>query len=220
MDKFYVPAEGVESWRLRLAEPDKQWREKYSAFELAKSWQGVGDFPVEVRKTLETEARFEGIELLIGFPEHKVPLPGGTRPSQTDLWALARARDGIVSVAVEGKVEEAFGPTIDEWDWRSSRGREERLRFICELLDVDFPPPGNLRYQLFHRTASAILEAKRFHTRYAVMLVHSFSARNSWFEDFVYFLGLLGARGVLQTLIPVGKRSGVELFLGWAKGEM
>ena len=29
-------------------------------------------------------------EFLLAIPEHEVPLPGGIRPSQNDLWVLAR----------------------------------------------------------------------------------------------------------------------------------
>jgi hypothetical protein len=76
-----------------------------------------------------------------------------------------------------------------------------------------------LRYQLVHRTASAVLEAKRFHAGKAIMLVHSFSARQDGFVDFQVFARQLGITcshpGELHN---AGIKGGVELFLGWAQG--
>ncbi|MFA7012304.1 MAG: hypothetical protein WC202_05045, partial [Desulfobacterales bacterium] len=48
------------------------------------------------------------------LPEHKVPLPGGSRSSQNDIWVLARSKGQLISIAVEGKVSETFGPTVQE----------------------------------------------------------------------------------------------------------
>ena len=62
-----------------------------------------------------TAGGFADVEMLIGLPEHKVALPGGARASQTDLWVLARTNDDLISIAVEGKVRESFGPTLAEW---------------------------------------------------------------------------------------------------------
>jgi hypothetical protein len=41
--------------------------------------------------------------MLFSIPAYRVPLPGGRRASQTDLFALARANDGLAAIAVEGK---------------------------------------------------------------------------------------------------------------------
>ena len=42
------------------------------------------------------------------------------------------------------------------------------------------------KYQLLHRTASAIIEAERFNANHALMLVHSFSLANEWYGDFEF----------------------------------
>jgi hypothetical protein len=102
-------------------------------------------------------------------------LPGGSRASQTDLFALARSGSDLISIAVEGKVAEAFDTTVGEWlDRRAAeqakRGRtrqpsaqtRKRLAFLCELLQLEEGDILDLRYQLLHRTAAAILEAQRF----------------------------------------------------------
>ena len=99
-----------------------------------------------------------------------------------------------------------------------------------------------IRYQLLHRTASALIEAERFCAGHALMLVHSFSQTHEWFEDYARFLRLLkngvraealtpdGGSGALTpdggsgALTPgnihhAGRRGDVELYLGWVTGE-
>ena len=44
------------------------------------------------------------------------------------------------------------------------------------MLGIDTPPAPSLRYQLFHRTAAAVIEARRFGTDAAAMVVHSLLA--------------------------------------------
>lgn len=129
MSRIYIPASSAEQWAQFLAEPVKHWRQGYSARTLAYSWQEANGFPVEVHAALTS--RFPGIELLLALPEHQVPLPGGSRPSQNDIWALARSEGKLISIAVEGKVSEAFGPTIGEWRTEFSPGKQERLAFLC-----------------------------------------------------------------------------------------
>jgi hypothetical protein len=48
-------------------------------------------------------------------PEFKVPLPGGAHASQNDIFVLARSTAGPISIMVEGKVNESFGPALREW---------------------------------------------------------------------------------------------------------
>ena len=114
-----------------------------------------------VKSVLTQAPPFRDLEMLIAIPEHQVRLPGSSSPSQSDLWVLARCGDELVSIAVEGKVSESFGPTIAEWGYDSSPGRQQRLKLLCSSLDLEFPTPKEIRYQLLHHTASAILEAKR-----------------------------------------------------------
>jgi hypothetical protein len=215
---FFVPTSGLEDWKKLLADPDKQWREGYSAHALASRWQAAGGFPPEIQAVL-TSAGFGDVVMLIGLPEHKVALPGGARASQTDLWVLARTSHDLVSIAVEGKVRESFGPTLAEWFGDQTRGKAQRWSALCDLLALASDCDRALRYQLVHRTASAVLEAKRFHARKAVMLVHSFSAHQDGFADFQAFASQFGAMfsrpGELHS---IGTKSGVDLSLGWAQG--
>jgi hypothetical protein len=212
-----LPAKSADDWQQFLADPEKQWRTGYSARTLAYSWQEANGFPREVRTVLGQQ--FADIEMLLGIPEHKVAMPGRGYASQTDLWVLARAGGELVSVAVEGKVSEAFGPTVDEWLVDASGNKRARLESIRVLLGCGEPIPGSVRYQLLHRATSAILEAKRFCARHAVLLVHSFSRTQQWLDDFIAFGAMLGADVGADRLTPVGECDGVNFSMGWVCGD-
>src|SRR4030042_2380412 len=188
MSRILVPPSGPGDWRSLLAEPDKHWARGYSARTLAHCWEEAEGFPVEIRRVLSQHPTLALAEPLLIFPEWKVVLPGGSRPSQNDIWVLAKSQNGLVSIAVEGKVEEPFDKTLGEWKAGASMGKEVRLTYLLEILGLREPIPDSVRYQLLHRTASAIIEAECFGAQYAVMLIHSFSHNNQWFNDFAAFV--------------------------------
>ena len=78
--------------------------------------------------------------------------------------------------------------------------------------------PDGLRYQLIHRTASAIIEAKRFNASHAVMLVHSFSQSDECFQDYADFVSLFGGVVSVNRLVSVGARGTVSLHFAWVRG--
>ena len=156
--------------------------------------------------------------MLIAFPEYKVPLPGGLRASQNDIFILATGDDQLISIMVEGKVSEPFGETIAEWKAQYGKGKKERLDYLCKLLQLDKTHIDYIRYQLLHRTASAVIEANRFNTKNALMLVHSFSQVDEWFDDYNEFLALFGARGEVDSLVFAKNISGIDLYFGWVNG--
>ena len=201
-----------------MAEPTKHWRTGYSARTLAHSWQEAAGFPAEIDLALATSTSLSGAELLLALPEHQVPLPGGGRPSQNDIWALAKIGHQFVSLAIEGKVAEPFGPTVGEWLEKPSQNKSTRLAFLQSELGLSGALAPTVRYQLLHRTASAIIEAKRFGAEHAVMLVHSFSQTHQWFEDFTAFTELLGISPARGSVLSAGRRGGVELHVGWVCG--
>jgi len=219
LSNVFIPATCADQWAQFLAEPVKQWRTGFSARTLAYSWQEADGFPSEVHSVLSAHEPFHGIKLLLAFPEHQVHLPGGSRPSQNDIWVLARAGANLVSIAVEGKVAEPFGPTLEEWLDGASPGKSARLKFLCGELGLPEELPGAVRYQLLHRSASAVIEAKRFGAPHAVMLVHSFSQTHQWLEDYAAFATLLGVNVAVNRVVSVGRRGGVELHLGWVCGD-
>ncbi|MFB1489804.1 MULTISPECIES: DUF6946 family protein [unclassified Thiocapsa] len=216
MSRIYIPTSSAEQWAQFLAEPVKHWRRGYSARTLAYSWQEADGFPAEVGSVLASV--FPSPELLLALPEHKVPLPGGSRASQNDIWVLARSENQLISIAVEGKVSEPFGPTVQEWKTGSSAGKAKRLEYILSLIGLS-SVPDTTRYQLLHRTASAIIEAHRFNAAHAVMLVHSFSQTSEWFGDYAAFASLMGGDAADGRMVSVGLRSRVSLYLAWVRGD-
>lgn len=207
---IFVPSRGAEDWKALLASPERQWKHGFSAMSAALSWEGARGLPPEIATLLGPQAR-----LLLAIPEHKVTLPGGARESQCDVFALVDRGFETCALAVEAKVEEPFGPTLEEWTADASKGKRQRLSAILDLLGAG-PPLPSLRYQLLHRTAAGILESRRFRTGSAAMIVQSFSPQRRWFEDFAAFCSFLGLEirpdEPAERTLPDGRR----LILGWA----
>jgi hypothetical protein len=225
MKKFFVPTIRLEDWQKLLAEPNKHWRTGYSARALASCWESAnGAFPLEIQKLFNSsnEQELRELEILMAFPEWKVLLPPSSgHPSQNDLFILARDIKGdLISIMIEGKVLEPFGAPLSEWFKDETSGKRIRLSFIQSKLGLVDVIPGSIRYQLLHRTVSAIIEAERFRAKRAVMLVHSFSQEDRWFDDYACFLRLYGVidaqPGVLYAL---SKCQNLNLYSGWARGD-
>ena len=220
MPRFFAPADKTADWKQLLAKPDLHWRTGYSARSLAYSWTEAEGFPSEVQAVFDESELvcLYDLEFLIGIPEHEVPLPGGRRPSQTDVFVLAAGSDGLVSIAVEGKVSESFDLPVDERFAEPTEGQSTRLEFLLSLLELERSAVGGIGYQLLHRTASAVLEARRFGARHAVMLVHSFSQELEHFSDYAAFVGLFGQSASANQLIEARRLGEITLYLGWVVG--
>jgi hypothetical protein len=87
------------------------------------------------------------------------------------------------------------------------------------MLGLAHPVPDTVYYQLLHRTASAVIEAKRFGATHAAMLVHSFSPANQWFKEFKDFVALFGAAATIGRLCTVKAKDNLPLHLGWVHGD-
>ena len=124
MPLIYLPSKGPHEWQALLAEPERQWKPGFSASTLAHCWTDADGFPAEVRTALSDHPALADAEPLLILPEWQVPLPGGARFSQNDIWILAKAGGGLVSIAIEGKVGEPFGPTLADWKADASSGKE------------------------------------------------------------------------------------------------
>jgi len=156
---------------------------------------------------------------LVAIPEYRIPLPGGRRSSQSDVLVLGRAQGGAFAMVVEGKVGESFGPVVHKWLAKGTPGRLLRWSFLCNVLGVDGTKCRDLRYQLFHRAASALLAARLHHSPIAILLIHSFSAAHAGFQDYAAFLHLFGAQPTVDRLVPMGAFQGRRLFAGWVNGQ-
>jgi hypothetical protein len=221
MNRIYIPTSSPDDWRKFLAEPEKQWRSGYSAKELAECWEHSTGFPAELQELFSKSKNqvFNELELLLAIPEYQVDLPGGKRPSQNDLFVLARAQDcELVSIMIEGKVAEPFGDTLEVWLKDASEGKKKRLKFLHDVLGLSNQPPLDVRYQLLHRTASAVITAKRYNAKYAMMIVHSFSPEHKWFSDYQNFLSLFGVTSKVNELVELPQSEGLQIFTAWVAG--
>ena len=221
MTRIYIPSAGPKSWQQFLAEPEKQWQTGFSAKSLAYSWEEADGFPNEIQKVLADPgvAALNDVIPLLVIPEHKVPLPGGRAESQNDAFVLGSSHAGLVSMCIEGKVEEPFGQLVSKWRPDSSPGKRKRFDFLVDLLELQDADLSGTYYQLLHRTASAVIEAKRFHANTAVMLVHSFSQAHSWFAEFCDFANKFNVQAELNKVHHCDLRSGVDLYIGWIVGD-
>ncbi len=218
--RILIPTESIADWKSFLAEPEKQWRPGYSAMMTAQSWENAAGLPPEIASAF---ARSEGnyfnnLDLLIAIPEYKTDLKGGRRPSQSDVFALLRSDKGLVAVTVEAKAREGFGPTMAQWrNGVSDKGYTERLRHIMENTGLEKSVPDHTRYQLLHRTASAVIEAMRFQCHAAAMIVQSFveSDAENHFGDYATFISLYGAAPAKDQLIFLADIDGILLFSAW-----
>jgi len=188
----------------------------------AASWEDAAPrLPPEITAALDAanDPDLSGLELLLATPEWEVSLPGGTTASCTDVLAIASNARGLAAIAVEAKVDEEFGPTIGEKRRAASAGQVERLEFLHRTLRLAAPLPDDVRYQLLHRTASAVLAARSFHASTAVMIVQSFSPESRWLGDYQRFCRALGVSSTTGVAQPVPDQSSPRLFLGWCSGD-
>jgi hypothetical protein len=220
MAEILLPANKPEDWRPYLGDPVKHWKTGCSAKTLAYCWQESDGFPEEFKTVFDNAGTpFAELVPLLILPEHKVALRGRSTASQSDLWILAKTRRELVSITVEGKVSESFNKPVEDWLREDSKGKQTRLTFLIKTLGISDSFDKSIRYQLLHRTASAILEAERFLASRAMMIVHSFSRTNEWFDDFVAFAGLFSIRPEINKVFTTMTPSGIPLHLAWIHGD-
>jgi hypothetical protein len=227
MNRLCIETRGICNWRERLAKPETQWRRRYSAFETAVSWETASCQPCGLPEPISELFRgstFGEPTLLLAIAEHKVPLDGGRADSQCDVWALLSTASAGISLSVEAKANEAFGEGNEAMkDWliageseRSRRNREDRWKHISAHLPGTAQDAYSLvPYQLLHRCAAAVIEAKRFQLPNAAFVVQSFGAPPESFAAFSRFchaVNLKAERGQMQVT-TVG---GIRLGIGWA----
>ena len=217
--RLYVPLLEPEDVVRHLGKQEKHWKAGRSAHALATVWSKNKSFPPKVAAALESHPVFQSAELIDAFMERQVDLHSEGRPSQTDLLAVIGVNDGLAILAVEGKAGESFGKYVHKWR-DGSDGKDARLEGLRKILGLSCEAAMPLRYQLLHRAASAIFEAKRYRAKTAVLLVHSFIDDKKGFADFSAFLQAIGfAPPAPGTLVGPIVREGVSLYAGWVQDE-
>lgn len=221
MKRIFAPTETGTDWQRLLGKPKLHWKKGRSAMSAAACWEeSQPQLPPEITQVLESskEQSLFSLELLVAIPEWEVELPGGDTASQTDILAITRNESGLVILGVEAKVDEPFGPTLEEKKSGATEGQLGRIAYLEKELGCTAPFENNTRYQLLHRTVSALLTARAFHAPIAVMLVHSFSPTSKWQDDFKSFCQGLGGVSLSEDLIEIPNTEKPRLFLGWCKG--
>jgi hypothetical protein len=220
VSRLLISTRGLCSWRDRLASPDKQWKREFSAFETAVSWESAASsasgLPNQI--SLLLQSRFDSPVLLFAVAEHKVDLPGGNAASQSDVWAVISSSEGLLSLTVEAKAGEPFGDdTLGKWlvgtSERSVKNRKARWEYVRSHLPIA-ESYLEVRYQMLHRCAAAVIEAERLGCSHAAFVVQAFNAPESSFAEFERFcaaLKLPSARGSLASTAVAG----ISLSVGW-----
>jgi hypothetical protein len=116
-------------------------------------------------------------------------------------------------------VDEGFGLLVKDKRFEASNGQRKRLDYYLESLLGLKTLDDSIRYQLLHRTASAILTARDFHAGVAVMMVQSFGTKASPRQDFDAFCHALDAQKLPGGMAVVLPFSRPRLFLGWSNGD-
>lgn len=218
----------IEDWRNQLAHPEKNWAEGKSAYELACSWlNSEGDMPKSLLNLLNSSEVFNNLTIERAIVEKKVQFDNFGEPSHTDLMIYGRNERGNAVIAVEGKESEVFDQEVSKWitikkEGSNKTARLENLLIKLNLDKLDKEDIYRIRYQLLHRTLSALIEAKKYEANQAMMLVHSFlsSDEEDHFNDYVYFCSLLG---IERASIDRNKLIGpiildnISLYFGWLR---
>jgi hypothetical protein len=167
---------------------------------------------------LDVIPEWQNAILIDAFAERCTNLDDG-RPShsQSDLLAIVGVTSGIPILSIEAKVDEGFDKTVGQWIGDGSEGKAVRLAKLTALLGISAQGIDALRYQLFHRTAAAVLEAKRYRTNQAAVLVQIWCPKRSSFGDYAAFCEALGiAEPKPDQLTASINLGGIQLRLGWS----
>ncbi len=223
MNRLNTATRGIGSWRERLADTDRQWKRGFSALETAVSWElasgGESGLPAPIDKLFRETSRGEPV-LMFAVAEHKVDLPGGDAASQCDVWAVVNTLAGMLSLTVEAKANEAFGDEVLE-KWLMAGGTERSAhnrRIRWDYVRSHLPQSDaflQVRYQLLHRCAASVIEAKRLGFQHAAFVVQAFNTPAKSFQDYADFcqaLKIPAVRGGMATTAV----DGISLGVGWA----
>lgn len=219
MQALNPEVKSLKDWQQLLADPEKHWRKGYSAYELAYSWMNSAGFPVSVDNVLDNSgfSEFKDLKIDIAYPERRTNLNDSRKPSQTDLMVFANGANGRVVIGVEGKVDESFGPIVHA-RYSNTEANRSRLNFLCSQLELSSGKVEYVRYQLIHRSVATILEAKNCNAKIALMLVHSFSEKDSSFNDYKSFLEVFNFYNVqINKIYGHILLRDIRLFIGWIK---
>ena len=173
-------------------------------------WEAVKGVPPEISKILGADAK-----LRYAIPGHIVPISGGPGPSRCDVFALVETENGVGAIGIFA-TDDGFDVTVRDWLNGGVVDGKGRLGVVCRTLEIQAQQTEELRYQLLHRMAAAIIKADK-RAKFVGLIIQSFSQGQKGLEDFKDFCRLLGAEDVLPGKpFWVTRPSGRRILLGWA----
>ncbi|HJZ05575.1 MAG TPA: hypothetical protein VJ327_07025 [Patescibacteria group bacterium] len=127
-------------------------------------------------------------------------------------------------MAIEAKAGEKLDDLVSVWLTKKSSERSNKPEKLADLqrrLGIAGADVSTIRYQLLHRTASALKEAERFAARYALLIVQSFNRaadEQSW-QDFIHFGNVMGVTAAEGRIVASPRSTAVPLFISWVTSQ-
>lgn len=212
-----ITIKSVDDW-LYAAPPQggkQQWKDKYSAKELAKF---VIENKSEFQNLIQAVINETGIRRCNTFecePETTTRLPYSHHgPRKHDLLL----RNKNIIIGIEAKAEEPFGD-----DKKGSKDKEQRLKWMQEML---FPNSQvnikNIPYQLLTGISGTLLEAKRSNNNinnciFLVIMFKHDKGNKKNIDNLNNFIEKLGAeKGIIVNVKEPGEEEG-KVIKCWVK---
>lgn len=192
-----VEIQSVDDWFF-CAPPkgkEKQWKDNYSAKELA-TFATSPEFKPFIENLL-SECKIKCDEFIC-IPEAETNLPGDYRgPRNHDLLMIGKN----VIIGIEAKVNEPYGNSIEQELKDCSKGKKERINWMKKVLFNGDCDNNKIKYQLMTGVCGTLLEAVRKNVEKCIFLVLSFNIdgvesnkqNEKAFESFIKQLGMNGA---------------------------
>lgn len=103
---------------------------------------------------------------------------------------------------------------------RRRRRKPRSAAALCGLFGIDPAATYGLRYQILHRVAGSVLEARRFVCRRASVLVQSWCPKRTGLPDFQAFAAVIGLTLEPQAISEPKDIGGIEVRIGWVAEEI
>jgi hypothetical protein len=185
----------LEDWEKHAGpKHGSQWRDGYSAKEAARYWLATKDssLPREVATLLASHDRFGPVLRWAAEPEVRLPFDQFRgEPRNADLLVTANDAHGEYLIAIEAKVNEAFGETAGDalanaLERKLKNPRSNGVTRIERLSAALLGPRregeaalASIRYQLLTATAGALYAAAQRGASRVLMLVQEFQTSAS-----------------------------------------
>jgi hypothetical protein len=179
------PIDSVGAWETLASPGPGRWADGYSAKALAEAWiDGRGPKALLDLVSGHGPGQFEGLRLERATAEAQTRFDQFGGPRNHDLLIEAADSRGRVAIGLEGKVNERFGETLDQYRAAGTQKQESgeatnapaRLKGLLTTLagsDLETRPElGELGYQLFSATAGTLAAANEQGASRTVFVVH------------------------------------------------